>query len=297
MGILDLSIAVPNFQGEEIVIQRDVMSFSKYHKHQFIEIAYFYHGVGTHIIDGEVFDIKAGDIFVLNSGVLHQFKGEDLRVINVMFSANFISPDYTNDDFVRQFCESHFDKNNLGNIDLSKYLYVPDFSCKYSDTIIYDMLQECNMRMECCSTILRNKVEILMINLMRLLLIKDSEIPLLFSHKNILEKAISLIDENVTGINKVDDITDKIGYNKLYFNRLFKNYMGMSISKYIRKKKMEKASNLLMHTNYTIEKIAEMVGYVDMKSFYSAFRQEMNTSPGSYRVKFIKVEKVNKTEI
>ena len=91
MGILDLSIAVPNFQGEEIMVQRDVMSFSKYHKHQFVEIAYFYHGTGRHIIDGEVFDVKAGDIFVLNSGVFHQFKGDDLRVINVMFSASFIS--------------------------------------------------------------------------------------------------------------------------------------------------------------------------------------------------------------
>jgi len=291
LGILDLNITMPNFQGEVITVQRDVMSFSKYHKHQFVEIAYFYHGTGKHIIDGKTFDVKAGDIFVLNSNVLHQFNGDDLRVINVMFSANFISPDYTNDCFIKQFCESHFDKSDLGEIDLNRYLYIPDFSCKYSDAIIYDMLQECNMHMECCSTILRNNVEILMVNLMRLLLIKDNEIPLLYSHKNTLEKAISLIDENVSDINKVEDITDKIGYNKLYFNRLFKNYMGISISKYIRKKKMEKVSNLLMHTNFTIEKIAEMVGYVDMKSFYSAFKKEMNTSPGSYRAKFIKVEK------
>ena len=197
------------------------MSFSKRHRHQFIEIAYFYHGTGKHIINDKTFDIKAGDIFVLNSNVFHQFKGEDLRVINVMFSANFISPELKNDDFIKQFYKRHFGENRSEQIEFENYLYVPDFSRKYSDTIIYDMLQECNMHMDCYSTILRNKVEILMIHLIRLLLIKDNETPLVFSHKNTLEKAISLIDENASEINRVEDITDKIGYNKLYFNRLF----------------------------------------------------------------------------
>lgn len=289
--LLNLNISIPNFQGNEITIQRDVMSFSKRHKHQFIEIAYFYHGTGKHVVNDEEFDIKAGDIFVLNSNVFHQFKGEDLRVINVMFSAKFISPEFKNEDFIKQFFMHHFGENCLEQIKLENYIYVSDFSRKHSDTIIYDMLQECNMHMDCYSTILRNKVEILMIHLMRLLLIKDNETPLVFSHKNTLEKAISLIDENASEINRVEDITDKIGYNKLYFNRLFKNYMGISISKYIRKKKMEKVSNLLAHTNYTIEKIAEMVGYVDMKSFYCAFKRERNMSPGAYRAKIIYKEK------
>ena len=288
---------MPNFQGRPIMVQRDVMSFSKYHKHQFVEIAYFYHGTGKHVIGDKIFDIKAGDIFVLNSNVSHRFKGDDLKVVNIMFSAEFIWPEFRNDAFIKQFFERYFAKESLDKIELSNYLYVPDFSCKYSDSIIYDMLQECNMHMECSSVILRNTVEILMVQLMRLLLIKDNEVPLVFSHKNTLEKAISLIDENASEINKVEDITDKIGYNKLYFNRLFKNYMGVSISKYIRKKKMEKASHLLTHTNYTIDKIAEMVGYVDMKSFYCAFKKEMNTSPGAYRTKLISDEKVNKTKL
>ena len=291
MQLLDLNISMPNFQGMPITIQRDVMSFSKYHKHQFVEIVYFYHGSGTHTIGEDVFDVKSGDVFVLNSNVFHQFKGDDLRVINVMFSASFISPEFTNDCFINQFYQKNFDKNGMDKFVADKYMYVPDFSCKYSDTIIYDMLQEYNTHMDCYSTVLRNKVEILMIHLIRLLSLKNNKAPLAFSHKNILEKAIALIDENASEINRIEDITDKIGYNKLYFNRIFKNYIGVSISKYVRKKKMEKVANLLTHTNYTIEKIAEMVGYLDMKSFYCAFKKEMNMSPGAYRTKLITEEK------
>ena len=127
----------------------------------------------------------------------------------------------------------------------------------------------------------------MVIQLLRSLLSEGNNTSPIFLHKSVLEKAISLIDEHAEEINKVEDITDKIGYNKLYFNRLFKDYVGVSISKYVRKKKMEKAANFLMHTNYTIEKIAEMVGYVDMKSFYSAFKKEMNMSPGVYRSKLL----------
>ena len=149
------------------------------------------------------------------------------------------------------------------------------------------MLQEFNSRKDCFADVLRNEIEVLMINLVRLSVVKQGNSTLVFSHKNLLEKAILLIDENADKINSIEDIMDKIGYNKLYFNRLFKNYTGISISKYVRKKKMEKVVNLLTHTNYTIEKIAEMVGYLDVKSFYCAFKKEMNVSPGAYREKLL----------
>lgn len=273
-----------------INIQRDATSISQYHAHRFVEIVYFYHGTGVHKINDEEFVVKSGDIFVLNAGVSHMFKGDELRVVNVMFSAEFILPDYSSDDFINQFYKKHFETADEKTFSKG-YIYVPNFSSKYSDTIVYNMLQEFNSRKDCFADVLRNEIEVLMINLLRLSTLKQGNSTLVFSHKNLLEKAILLIDENADKINSIEDIMEKIGYNKLYFNRLFKNYTGISISKYVRKKKIEKVVNLLTHTNYTIEKIAEMVGYLDVKSFYCAFKKEMNMSPGAYRAKLLSENK------
>ena len=106
-----------------------------------------------------------------------------------------------------------------------------------------------------------------------------------------MEKAICLIDENFMMLKTVDDVTTKIGYNKLYFNRLFKDYTGVSIAEYIRKKKMDESTHLLTHTNYTVEKISEIIGYSDIKSFYNAFKKIIGTSPGEYRAKLFSVNK------
>ena len=46
----------------------------------------------------------------------------------------------------------------------------------------------------------------------------------------------------------------------------------MTILKYVRKKRIEKACRLLVETNDTVEAICEEVGYGDLKYFYSLFR-------------------------
>ena len=91
-----------------INVQRDASSISQYHAHRFVEIVYFYHGTGVHKINDEEFVVKSGDIFVLNAGISHMFKGDELRVGNVMFSAEFILPTYSSDDFINQFYKKHF---------------------------------------------------------------------------------------------------------------------------------------------------------------------------------------------
>lgn len=274
-----------------IKVQRDTTSYSKNHKHRFVEIAYFYHGKGKHEIEDEVFEVTAGDLFVLNGNVGHKFHGEELRVVNIMFDATCVDKGYLNANFIEDFYKKHFGGGSDQSVFTDGFLHVPGFSLKQSDSIIYNMLQEYNAKMDCYIDVLRSNIEILMINAIRLSFAETSKNHTIIMHKNLLEKAISYIDENAKEINRVEDIMDKIGYNKLYFNRLFKDYTGMSISKYVRKKKIEKAVHLLLHTNYTVEKICEMVGYFDIKSFYCSFKREMNTSPGAYRQQQYTIEK------
>lgn len=266
-----------------VVVQRDVNAVSRFHRHSFVEIAYFYHGVGTHCIEGKEFDLKAGDLVIFNCERGHQFNGKDLRVINIMFSASFISPKYSDENFLAEFYQDCFKEYVEMPFEKDGYLRLTNFSSEISEQTIFNMMQEYNAKMDGWLCVLKNQINTLIISAIRMTLAKQRKNLPAFSHRAILEKAICLIDENWTTITRVDDVVVKIGYNKLYFNRLFKDYTGVSIAEYIRTKKINESAHLLTHTDNTVERISEIVGYSDIKSFYYAFKKIMGVSPGEYK--------------
>jgi len=70
------------------------------------------------------------------------------------------------------------------------------------------------------------------------------------------------------------------------FNRLFKDEIGISPQKYIRKKRIDKACALLDHSLNAIDTIAEQTGFADRYHFSKIFKQEIGVSPGKYRKEF-----------
>lgn len=68
-----------------------------------------------------------------------------------------------------------------------------------------------------------------------------------------------------------------------YLSRLFKKSTGKSLSQYIRHYRMDKAQELLIHTNKKIIDIGSMVGYPNYSYFCQSFREYFGTSPEKYR--------------
>ena len=67
------------------------------------------------------------------------------------------------------------------------------------------------------------------------------------------------------------------------YARLFKDQTGFSPRKYLSRMRVEKACNLLHHSQFSIEQIASACGFTDRYYFTRVFTQTMNTSPGAYR--------------
>ncbi|WP_448548517.1 helix-turn-helix domain-containing protein [Thalassotalea fusca] len=70
-----------------------------------------------------------------------------------------------------------------------------------------------------------------------------------------------------------------------HLNELFRTYYGQSTKQYIIEKRMEKAKQLLIHSNDSISKIAEQVGYASVAAFSERFNQVMQISPSVFRRK------------
>lgn len=75
----------------------------------------------------------------------------------------------------------------------------------------------------------------------------------------------------------------KGGMSRNAFARLFKDQTGFPPRKYLTRMRVEKACNLLHHSELSIEQIAAACGFSDRYYFTRVFTQTMLTSPGAYR--------------
>lgn len=76
------------------------------------------------------------------------------------------------------------------------------------------------------------------------------------------------------------------GLNERTFLRRFRKATGEAPLEYLQKMRIEKAKQLLLETDQTLEAITTTVGYVDLSSFRRLFRQIVGISPTVYRQRF-----------
>ncbi|OHB56166.1 MAG: hypothetical protein A2Y12_12345 [Planctomycetes bacterium GWF2_42_9] len=91
------------------------------------------------------------------------------------------------------------------------------------------------------------------------------------------------IDENFSKLFLPSEVADKCNMNVRYMSKLFKRYAHTSPHEYIMRLKLNKAANLLLISNYTIKRIAEMTGFLDPYHFSRNFKKFHGLSPNYYR--------------
>ncbi|MCE0484238.1 MAG: AraC family transcriptional regulator [Methylacidiphilales bacterium] len=89
--------------------------------------------------------------------------------------------------------------------------------------------------------------------------------------------------QNVAGEFNLDRLAAQAGLSKFYFNRLFKNAMSMSPSRYHITLRMDEAKRLLRETKRSVVDVALDVGYTNPSHFAQLFRRETGLSPSDYR--------------
>ncbi|WP_299089607.1 helix-turn-helix domain-containing protein [uncultured Metabacillus sp.] len=78
-------------------------------------------------------------------------------------------------------------------------------------------------------------------------------------------------------------ISEKIGFPEKFVSQLFKEQLGEYVSDYLEKIRINKASELLVTTEQTIEEISVNVGYNSAHSFRRAFKRVLHVTPKVYR--------------
>lgn len=123
----------------------------------------------------------------------------------------------------------------------------------------------------------------ILVRLLKNLLIEEED----YSGKKRLADSVKIFvdDHFFEEALSVSDIASHMGYSINYVRQAFKEMFGMSVSDYVLEKRIEKAQELLVSTNYTSKKIAQMVGYPDNRYFYVVFKKRTGETAENFRKK------------
>ncbi len=103
--------------------------------------------------------------------------------------------------------------------------------------------------------------------------------------KNIATKVIAFIDQNSKDRNlSVSMVADTFQMSISNLSHQFKALTNMNISDYITDKKYIYVKDLLLDTDYSVQKVADMMGYNQTTSFIRKFKQYYGMTPSEYRM-------------
>lgn len=79
--------------------------------------------------------------------------------------------------------------------------------------------------------------------------------------KRIVEQVVSKLEENYMNDISLESCSDEVGTNPYSLSKAFKQIVGINFIDYLTQLRMEKAKELLIHSDMKINDIAENVGY------------------------------------
>lgn len=94
-----------------------------------------------------------------------------------------------------------------------------------------------------------------------------------------IEYIYSHIKERIT----IEDLAEHTQLSTSYLSRLFKEEIGISVSDYIREKKIEKAQNLLKFCDYSLIEISNYLAFSSQSHFIQIFKKLVGMTPKKYR--------------
>lgn len=101
---------------------------------------------------------------------------------------------------------------------------------------------------------------------------------------SIVQKAVSVMEARYDQPLTVEQIAADVGLERCYFSTVFKTETGTSPHRYLTGLRLEKACTLMDQEGCTVAEAAASVG-LDPENFSRLFRRYMGTTPGEYRKK------------
>lgn len=253
------------------------------HTHDFVEIVCIAEGSGIHIIDGETFRVRRGDICLIDYGMRHTFQplSKPFRWINCIFRPQFLGESYPALNSALQLLSYLHDHKVQPLLDPA--LCRRNLRLANWDAAVFfeDMLNEYCSQSPDYTAVLEHMLSILLIRIAREFFTENVRSDTPFDR--VLPDIIRRLNQSQPGSISEKELADQYYMSQSAFSTHFRKRMGCSYLEYIINLRIRHACALLLATDYMIGEIQTCCGYSDSKSFYRAFRRYTGMTPLEYR--------------
>lgn len=246
------------------------------HIHDFVEMVYILKGKCVHFVDGKKYNLKHGDMLVINYNSSHSHTSENgLQYVHFL-----LKPQYINQSLAD--CENAFELLKLSEFEeFSKIL--DQSKCKITFT------GEERDRIESIISIFLDEIELnptgyelavrSLFNVVLLFIFRKMALDLDGTFHGLSDNVLNYIKRNCSKKLSLKALANKCSYNPSYFSRLFKEYTGHTFMEYLKRVRMEKAVDLVSNSDMDILNIAYAVGYSEKSKFFKHFKAYTGTTP------------------
>ncbi len=279
------NFTLKNFTGDskfQFFIQYGHHDFSNdMHAHEdFYELTVVLDGTALHIVNGESYFIKKGDVFCVDDRSEHCFtQCQSFRICNMMFRPDEIFAPFEDLRHCAGFHALFYDKHSADGFRSKLRLNSSDF--EETEKLIAKMIEE----YQSCRAGFVSTVTAYFIQLVSYLSRRYSE-EHGTSSPTTFAKAVAYIERCFTQRITLEEIADIAGMSVRHFQRQFKSTYLITPQEYIAMLRMQKAIRMLLNTDLTITEIAMECGYQDSNLFSRQFRKNTGLSPRSYRTDY-----------
>lgn len=278
--------------GEQVYIHTENASgenIGVMHRHNFIEIVYVISGSARHYMDDINYEVRKGDLIIVNYGVPHSFiplkdSGEEFSTYDLLFTTElFEITGIDSCDFSALASSYLFYSLFQGNeppdnsLNLIRSGSSREFGVLFSQ--IYD---EYTARNSGYMNMIRAYLVQLITKIFREI-DKKTNSTTTREQRAVVNKAIEYMKQNYNTPINLDNLVADIFLSKDYFRQLFKTTTGTSVTDFIQKIRIEEAERLLLETDRPIFDIAGDCGFMDVKFFYKTFKKLTGKNPGEFR--------------
>nr|WP_239004772.1 AraC family transcriptional regulator [Paenibacillus tepidiphilus] len=247
------------------------------HYHNQMEVFYLFEGQRRFFIKDNVYDIRSGDLVLIDSNVLHRTSGlaEPTNERIVLYYGPSFFEAFAPEE--RELLLLPFAGGNpLHTLNLQEKMAV--------ENLLFSLLQELTEQPPGYALHIRNTAVSLLLYISRL--IQKRGIPPVQEPSPVHRKVTDIvrhINHHFAGPLQLDDIAKQFYISASHLSRVFRKFTGFGYTEYINITRVREAERLLRDTGWSITLVAERCGFESLTHFGKVFKVHTGLSPRDYR--------------
>lgn len=248
-----------------------------YHSHDYPELAFVLSGEGKYHIEGEIYNIQAGDLLIFNPGVSHQA---------------LVVPEAQNPatEFFVGCTDIQFDGYPFNFIPMPDGEHIIHTTGELRQKL-FRLCASIESENEMCRVGRYSMLKSYVIQMILLIIREQCEpVPAgggcafeSVNKKYVVEHILDYFEEHYSEKISLDQIAENMYLSPFYISKIFKSETGDTPIRHLIDIRLEKAKELLERDNASIQEIAARVGYDDAYHFSKLFKKRFGITPSQAR--------------